>query len=117
MGIAVVLMEVPTPLCFVSAWRKGVASAQRSGLTSEESVVLNVLGRPKSQCITTMPLKNQCMTTMLLKPVYDHYASRRLSKSHTAYLVGWVYGGDFPAVSHGTTPIYMLRRNSRGHIM
>lgn len=35
--ITAVLMEVPTPLCFVSAWRKGVASAQRSGLTSEES--------------------------------------------------------------------------------
>lgn len=32
----VVLMEVPTPLCFVGARRKGVASAQRSGLTSEE---------------------------------------------------------------------------------
>lgn len=36
-AIMVVIVDLPTPLCFVSAWRKGVASAQRSGLTSEEA--------------------------------------------------------------------------------
>lgn len=36
MGIKAVLMEALTPLCFVVAWRKGVASAQRSSFTSEE---------------------------------------------------------------------------------